>query len=136
MTDVSGYSDPANSGQQLNKRTELHPPTPGFLKRFYYTTSADVIVLTVLQMILVASLSKPIEVTAKGTPRRQAVLEIYAQEIARIYSAVEDSFQKNLAAPIDFDIFSSLEFVRKVVGEVMPELPADDADIFQHGCDR
>ncbi|KAJ7853342.1 hypothetical protein B0H14DRAFT_2758642 [Mycena olivaceomarginata] len=87
------------------------------------------------EMILVASLSKPIEVTAKGTPRRQAVLEIYAQEIARIYSAVEDSFQKNLVAPIDFDIFSSLEFVRKVVGEVMPELPADDADIFQHGCD-
>ncbi|KAJ7096117.1 hypothetical protein C8R44DRAFT_813206 [Mycena epipterygia] len=87
------------------------------------------------EMILVADPFKPIEVTAKGTPRRQTVLDMYADEIRGLYRTVEESFQKNLIAPIEFDAASSLEFVKKIVGEVMVKTPGDDDDIFQHGCD-
>ncbi|KAJ7210990.1 hypothetical protein C8J57DRAFT_1400321 [Mycena rebaudengoi] len=87
------------------------------------------------EMILVANPSKTIELTAKGTPRRQAVLNSYADEIRDIYLTVEESFQKHLTTPIEFNVASSLEFVRKIVGEVMVELPGDDDDIFQNGCD-
>jgi hypothetical protein len=87
-------------------------------------------------MILVANPSKTIELTAKGTPRRQAVLNSYADEIRDIYLTVEESFQKHLTTPVEFNVASSLEFVRKIVGEVMVELPGDDDDIFQNGCDR
>ncbi|KAJ7052953.1 hypothetical protein C8F01DRAFT_562559 [Mycena amicta] len=87
------------------------------------------------EMILVASATKPIELTAKGTPRRQAVLNSYADEIRDLYLGVEDSFQKHLPAPPTFDAASSLMFVRKVVGEVMKVLPGDEDDLFAHGCD-
>ncbi|KAJ6483684.1 hypothetical protein DFH09DRAFT_1211912 [Mycena vulgaris] len=87
------------------------------------------------EMIIVANPSKPIEVTAKGTPRRQAVLETYADEVRGIYQTVEESFQKHLTTPMEFDASSSLDFVRRIVREVMLELPKDNDDIFQHGCD-
>ncbi|KAJ7803408.1 hypothetical protein B0H14DRAFT_2463681 [Mycena olivaceomarginata] len=87
------------------------------------------------EMILVANPSKPVELTAKGTPRRQAVLDAYAEEIREMYETVEESFQKHLATPMEWTASSSLEFVRKIVGEVMVEVPQDDDDIFQHGCD-
>ncbi|KAJ7659561.1 hypothetical protein DFH06DRAFT_1044174 [Mycena polygramma] len=87
------------------------------------------------EMILVADPSKPIDLTAKGTPRRPAVLEGYADEIRNLYKTVEETFQKHIEAPVNFDPSSSLDFVRKVVGEVMVETPGDDDDIFQYGCD-
>ncbi|KAJ6545363.1 hypothetical protein B0H19DRAFT_1266811 [Mycena capillaripes] len=86
------------------------------------------------EMIMVANPSKPIEVTAKETPRRQAVLQMYTDEIREIYKTVEDSFQKKLTAPSEFDASSSLKFVRRIVSEVMLETPGNDDDIFQHGC--
>nr|GAT44742.1 predicted protein [Mycena chlorophos] len=87
-------------------------------------------------MILVADPAKPIELTAKGNPRRQWVLEVYSDEIRALYDDVEGSLQKHDELPRRFDPASSLDFVRKVVGEVMVELPPDDdSDLFQHGCD-
>ncbi|KAJ7153225.1 hypothetical protein C8R46DRAFT_1357140 [Mycena filopes] len=87
------------------------------------------------EMILVADPSKAVELTAKGTVRREATLEIYRDEIQDIYTSVEKSSQTHLTAPESFDASSSLEFVRKVVAEVMMQTPGDDEDIFQHGCD-
>ncbi|KAF7305384.1 Acetyl-CoA synthetase-like protein [Mycena chlorophos] len=87
-------------------------------------------------MILVADPAKPIELTAKGNPRRQWVLDAYSDEIYALYDDVEGTLPKHTEMPTTFDSASSLTFVRKVVGEVMTELPPDDdADLFQHGCD-
>ncbi|KAJ7206143.1 hypothetical protein B0H12DRAFT_1243356 [Mycena haematopus] len=87
------------------------------------------------EMILVADPSRPIELTAKGTPRRQAVLDLYAEEIRAVYEAVDESSQTHLTAPQDYSFQASLDFVRRVVAEVMREMPGDDDDLFQHGCD-
>ncbi|KAJ7468444.1 male sterility protein-domain-containing protein [Mycena latifolia] len=88
------------------------------------------------EMVLVADPSKPIiELTAKGTPRRNAILDIYKLEIRNVYAAVKDSSQTHLTAPDEYDAPASLNFVRRVVAEVMLEMPGDDEDIFQHGCD-
>ncbi|KAJ7730355.1 hypothetical protein DFH07DRAFT_969173 [Mycena maculata] len=87
------------------------------------------------EMILVADPSRPIELTAKGTPRRQAVLNIYQDEIRDMYGAVEESSQTHLTAPEEYDFPATLQFMRHVVSEVMLEMPGDDDDIFQHGCD-
>ncbi|KAJ7103042.1 hypothetical protein B0H15DRAFT_810726 [Mycena belliarum] len=87
------------------------------------------------EMILVADPSKPIELTAKGTPRRQAVLNTYDPEIRSVYAAVEESSQTHLTAPDTYAAQGSLNFVRHVVSKVMREMPGDDDDIFQHGCD-
>ncbi|KAJ7452161.1 hypothetical protein B0H11DRAFT_1742224 [Mycena galericulata] len=87
------------------------------------------------EMILVADPSKPIELTAKGAPRRNAVLDMYQDEIRVVYGAVDESSQAHLTAPDEYDFTASLKFMRRVVGEVMHEMPGDDDDIFQHGCD-
>ncbi|KAJ7667223.1 hypothetical protein B0H17DRAFT_990381 [Mycena rosella] len=87
------------------------------------------------EMMLIASPSKPIELTPKGTPRRQAMIDLYENEIQEVYAAVDESSQTHLTAPEDYDPSSSLEFVRSIVAEVMVEMPGDDEDIFQHGCD-
>ncbi|KAJ6588257.1 acetyl-CoA synthetase-like protein [Mycena capillaripes] len=87
------------------------------------------------EMILVANPSRPIELTAKGTLRRQTVLDMYQEEIRIVYEAVGESSQTHLTVPLEYDFQTSLEFVRRVVAEVMREMPGDDDDIFQHGCD-
>ncbi|KAJ6500294.1 hypothetical protein DFH09DRAFT_944969 [Mycena vulgaris] len=87
------------------------------------------------EMIVVADPSKPIELTAKGTPRRKVVLETYRDEIQEAYVATEQSSQVHLTAPETYNAASSLSFVRSIVREVMREIPGDDEDLFQHGCD-
>ncbi|KAJ7153563.1 hypothetical protein C8R43DRAFT_885444 [Mycena crocata] len=87
------------------------------------------------EMILIADPSKPIELTPKGTPRRQVMLDLYQSEIRNIYAAVEESSQTHLTAPQEYNAASSLEFIRRIVADVMTENPGDDEDIFQHGCD-
>ena len=42
------------------------------------------------EMILVTSPDKPVELTAKGTPRRQVALNAYAREIEDLYEKVKD----------------------------------------------
>jgi hypothetical protein len=87
-------------------------------------------------MILVADPSKPMELTAKGTLRRQAILDMYQSEIQNAYTAVEASSQTHLILPEGTDAAENLKFMKRVVAEVMLEMPGDDDDIFQHGCDR
>ena len=87
-------------------------------------------------MIIVSNPSKPFTYTAKGTVRRQAVLDEYAEEINSLYSKVEESTQASITPPIHWDLVTTLEFVRKVVQKVIVRGVEDDDDLFEHGCDR
>ncbi|KAF9459676.1 hypothetical protein BDZ94DRAFT_1284298 [Collybia nuda] len=87
------------------------------------------------EMIIVANPKKPFELTAKGTPRRHVVLDAYAGEIEAAYDAVEQSSQVHLQPPSTFTPEATLLFIRRALAEVMPKVPADGDDIFQHGCD-
>lgn len=87
-------------------------------------------------MILVTKPSKPMEFTAKGTPRRQYVLNKYASEIDALYDAIVHSSQPELTPPDTWVEESTLEFVRHVVKNVLGHQPTDSADLFEQGCDR
>lgn len=87
-------------------------------------------------MILVASPSKPVEYTAKLTPRRGATLNAYAPEIEKIYATVDVSAQSDLAPPTTWDADNTKYFVRAMVTKVLGRTVSDTDDIFQHGCDR
>jgi hypothetical protein len=95
-------------------------------------------------MILLSSPSKPFTYTAKGTPRRGAILQDYATEIDEIYNAVDESTQTDIPIPSGsapgggWTKEESLGFVHQAVLSVMTgvnELENDD-DIFAFGCDR
>jgi hypothetical protein len=87
-------------------------------------------------MILVASPSKPFQYTAKGSARRQAIIQDYEEEIEDVYRAVAETTQENLEGPANWDASSALDFVRKVVHGVLKTAVPDSADLFQYGCDR
>ena len=87
-------------------------------------------------MILVAKPTKPFSYTAKGTVRRGVVLEAYRDEIDALYSAVEASTQVNTPPPRQWRNYEATQFVRSCVTEIIGRKVPDDADIFQHGCDR
>ena len=97
-----------------------------------------------LKMILIASTSKPLSYTAKGTVRRGAILRDYAQEIDAIYKAVEESSSTNVPVPTGssseggWTTDESLQFVHGVIHCIMKgaEAMGDDDDIFGFGCDR
>lgn len=87
-------------------------------------------------MILVASPSRPFTYTAKGSARRQAVIADYAAEIKELYAAVSETIQEEISAPLDWSLPQTLEFIRTTISNVLTATVDDDADIFQHGCDR
>jgi hypothetical protein len=90
-------------------------------------------------MILITSLSKPFEYTAKNTPRRLTAIAAYAKEIDDAYRAVDETTRgdTNISAPEEWTFLSTLSYVRAVVRNVMQkEKLSDDMDIFQFGCDR
>lgn len=88
-------------------------------------------------MIMVTSPDKPLEYTAKGTPRRQVCIAAYTEEIDALYKRVEESSQTDLAPPREWTPESTHEYVAGVVRKVMKnEKIHDDDDIFQNGCDR
>ncbi|KIK57260.1 hypothetical protein GYMLUDRAFT_766757 [Collybiopsis luxurians FD-317 M1] len=87
------------------------------------------------EMIMVTNPSKPVEFTAKGTPRRQATLDVYAPEIDALYEKVENSSQTGVTLPEVLNEESIQFFVQKIVHNIMPVSVDPDADIFQHGCD-
>ena len=74
--------------------------------------------------------------TAKGTPRRQAILDEYAPEIKALYSSVEQSTQSHLPAPRTWNAEETNQFVRAVVTNVIGQSLAGTQDLFKHGCDR
>ncbi|CAL1699337.1 unnamed protein product [Somion occarium] len=87
------------------------------------------------EMILVASPSKPLSYTAKGTPRRHAVIAEYQSEIEALYTAAEESAQAELSPPTSWDPSATKLFVREVVTKVMKCILQDDDDLFERGCD-
>ncbi|KAI0350560.1 acetyl-CoA synthetase-like protein [Trametes cingulata] len=88
------------------------------------------------EMIMVTSPDKPLEYTAKGTPRRQVCIAAYAEEIDALYKRVEESSQIELGPPRDWAPETTREYVAGVVRKVMKNNDVqDDDDIFQQGCD-
>jgi hypothetical protein len=88
------------------------------------------------QMILVASSAKPFTYTAKGTARRQAVINSYETEIEALYAAVDETTQSHVQPPATWSHNDTLEFVRAIVSKVVKQPVGDTDDLFQHGCDR
>ncbi|KZT66436.1 hypothetical protein DAEQUDRAFT_739999 [Daedalea quercina L-15889] len=89
----------------------------------------------VFQMIIVAKPSKPFTYTAKGTVRRQAVIDEYSAEINSLYDQVEESTQFSIPPPSHWDVVTATGFVRSVISKVLVHSVGDDDDIFEHGCD-
>ena len=88
-------------------------------------------------MIMVTKPEKPLEYTAKGTPRRQVCIAAYADEIDALYERVEESSQTDLPPPRDWAPETVYEYVGDVVRKVLNNHTiGDDEDIFQNGCDR
>lgn len=85
---------------------------------------------------MVSKASKPFEYTAKGTPRRQIIVNTYEEEIKAAYTAVENSSVQGVDAPTKWSDESATEFVRNVVKKVLPHQVEDEDDLFQMGADR
>ena len=89
------------------------------------------------QMIMVTKPEKPLEYTAKGTPRRQVCIASYSEEIDALYKKVEESSQVDIATPRDWSVDSVHQYVREMVKNVMKNPNIEDTDdLFQQGCDR
>ncbi|KAJ7261532.1 hypothetical protein C8J57DRAFT_1471415 [Mycena rebaudengoi] len=87
-------------------------------------------------MIVLATLIRPFQVTAKGTPRRQAILEDYAQDIHTAYAAFDRA-----AAPAsnqahrEISVNEALEIVREHVHTNVGPSISDHDNIFDAGAD-
>ena len=86
-------------------------------------------------MILVSNTEKPLELTAKGTPRRSVCLAKYDDEIGALYRAAESS-QDGPRPPYSWTPESTFEFVQAVVEIAMGRKVAEDDDLFAVGADR
>ena len=71
------------------------------------------------EMIIVNDPAKPLEYTAKGTPRRQVCIAAYAEEIDALYARVEQSSQEDLPPPRDWSLGAVEIYVRELVRSVM-----------------
>ncbi|RPD77318.1 acetyl-CoA synthetase-like protein [Lentinus tigrinus ALCF2SS1-7] len=88
------------------------------------------------EMIMATKPSKPLEYTAKGTPRRQVCIAAYVDEIDALYKKVEESSQTDLPPPRDWAPETVHEYVGDVVRKVLNNPTIQDSnDIFQYGCD-
>ena len=88
------------------------------------------------QLIVIASPLKPLEVTAKGSPRRQPSLDAYSDEIENAYKALEEGPQCDIKAPTTWDLTSVKIFVSKVVNNSLRFEVDENDDIFRAGADR
>ncbi|KAJ6628492.1 hypothetical protein B0H10DRAFT_2209402 [Mycena sp. CBHHK59/15] len=88
-------------------------------------------------MIVLATPSRPFQVTAKGTPRRQAILEDYAQDIESAYAAFDNSAAPSavLRERGEISMHDALEIVRgHVRANVGPSI-SDHENLFDAGAD-
>ncbi|KAJ7918834.1 hypothetical protein B0H13DRAFT_2187284 [Mycena leptocephala] len=87
-------------------------------------------------MIVLATPSRPFQVTAKGTPRRQAILEDYAQDIDTAYVSF-DRAAPPTSAQVDREISvnDALEIVRGHVHTNVGPNISDHDNIFEAGAD-
>ncbi|VDC04878.1 unnamed protein product [Peniophora sp. CBMAI 1063] len=87
------------------------------------------------EMILVASPDKPLELTAKGNPRRNICLAAYEKEIETIYSNVEESSNVGPEPPALWTPVETLDYIRAVVKTIMGQDLGDGDELFSLGCD-
>ena len=90
-------------------------------------------------MIIVTNPSKPFLYTAKGTIRRQAIINEYEEEINAAYDTVDGSSQIDVTEPSTWDFASVKSFVRQVFDRTLKSgmLGIDDnMDLFEVGLDR
>ncbi|KAK0207554.1 NRPS-like enzyme [Armillaria fumosa] len=80
------------------------------------------------EMILVARPAKPFEFTAKGTPRRNATLEAYKEEIEMLYMNPDQMLPTDVVIPLQWSLKDTTALIRDIdVG--------DTDDIFIAGGD-
>ncbi|PSR72124.1 hypothetical protein PHLCEN_2v12004 [Hermanssonia centrifuga] len=84
--------------------------------------------------IILSTGEKPFTYTAKGTARRQVVIDDYAREIEALYNATTTG-RSEVVAPSDWSDGQTLNFVREVVKTALRRDVEDEVDIFQYGCD-
>jgi hypothetical protein len=89
-------------------------------------------------MIQFTKPSKPFTYTGKETPRRHAIIREYESEIDELYEAMDDTsnVRSSVPPPKEWDVSSTLAFVRAVVHDVMVNKVGDHDDLFEYGCDR
>ncbi|THU77606.1 acetyl-CoA synthetase-like protein [Dendrothele bispora CBS 962.96] len=67
--------------------------------------------------------------------RRQAILNDYDGEIKKLYQMVDESTQATIPPPEEWNLNSTLDFVRVVLTRVLQRDLNDNDDIFEYGCD-
>ncbi|KAK0190081.1 NRPS-like enzyme [Armillaria mellea] len=89
------------------------------------------------EMIIVAHPSKPFTFTAKGTPRRRAILTDYSKEIDAAYEAVDKSFVSSIPAPQKWITDDITEWIRRIVQSLLrtDAQISDTQDFFAVGVD-
>lgn len=88
-------------------------------------------------MILVASPSKPLFINQiKHTAVRSVVVADYEREIEEAYEQFERAAQPRFPPPVNWQLSSTLAFIREVVGASLEAEKNDDVDLFNLGCDR
>ncbi|EPQ51233.1 acetyl-CoA synthetase-like protein [Gloeophyllum trabeum ATCC 11539] len=83
----------------------------------------------------ISSSTKPFTYTAKNTPRRQAIIASYQQEIDALYETVEVTTQRMVSPPEHWDSNEVLVFVRRAVLNNLDKdrRIRDDEDLFDVG---
>lgn len=87
------------------------------------------------EMILVAKPAKPFEFTAKGTPRRAAILEAYEEEIETLYQNLDQMLPTDVVIPREWSLKSTTTLIRDIVRVILERDIADTDDIFVAGGD-
>ncbi|KAJ7659105.1 hypothetical protein DFH06DRAFT_1472553 [Mycena polygramma] len=88
------------------------------------------------EMIILATPSRPLQLTAKGTPRRQMILEDYAADIDAAYVAFDRS--GTATGPPAHEVISMVEALEIVRGHVRTNIGlsiSDNENIFDAGAD-
>ncbi|KAJ6574353.1 hypothetical protein B0H19DRAFT_1371452 [Mycena capillaripes] len=87
-------------------------------------------------MIVLATPSRPFQVTAKGTPRRRAILEDYAQDIDAVYVAFNRAAaQAGPQVHGKISVNDALEIVRGQVHTNLRPCISDNENLFDAGAD-
>ncbi|TEB21758.1 acetyl-CoA synthetase-like protein [Coprinellus micaceus] len=90
------------------------------------------------EMVMVSKSDKPFLYTAKGTPRRQVVIDLYEKEINALYTATSDAHTANPPTTNLGALESCTQIARGIVKQALGASGArlgDADDIFQSGCD-
>ncbi|KAI0031502.1 acetyl-CoA synthetase-like protein [Vararia minispora EC-137] len=87
------------------------------------------------EMIIVADPTKPLELTAKGSARRNVCLAKYEHEIEELYKAAGEAAEDAPHPPTDWTLEASLEYVHALVRAIIGQPLGETEDLFQHGFD-